>query len=335
MQELNVGLIGCGAIGRKHASRIKNELKNCRLVAVSDTQTENAVKTASECNCEVIECSHSLITSPDIDAVVVTAWDPAHKDLVLDCISHGKYVFCEKPLATTAEGCHEIVDAEINSGTRRVQVGFMRRFDRGYTMLKKAIDSGEIGAPLMVYCAHRSPQIASGFPNEYMISQVCIHEIDLIKWLVNDDYESVEVEMPRQTRYAEKSLHDPQIAQIRTKSGICIYVELFVNCRFGYDIQCQVVGEDGIIYLPDPPYYGIRKDGMRGMPICTDWEDRFADAYSVEMQAWVDCTLNGETTGPNSWDGYIAAVTSDALNEARRTDARVHIDIPERPKFYL
>lgn len=252
MKQLNIGLIGCGAIGEKHAVRIQNELHHARLIAVSDTKVENAERVAARCGVKVIEDSTELIHSPDIDAVVVTAWDPAHKDLVLECIKAGKYVFCEKPLATTADGCKAIVDAETAFGKRLVQVGFMRRYDIGYRRMKHAIEQGEIGAPLIVHCTHRSPSMAPGFCDDYMISQVCIHEIDLIKWLVDDEYESVWVELPRQSRHAESTLHDPQMAHIRTKKGVCINVELNVNCQFAYDIQCQVVGEDGAIALPDP-----------------------------------------------------------------------------------
>ncbi|MDO4174203.1 MAG: Gfo/Idh/MocA family oxidoreductase [Eubacteriales bacterium] len=334
MKDLRIGLIGCGAIGEKHALRIQNNLQNCHLAAVSDAKQENAARVASVCNTPVIESSAALIASPDIDAIVVTAWDPAHKDLVLDCIAHGKYVFCEKPLATTASACREIINAEVSHGKRLVQVGFMRRFDRGYRLLKQSIEQGVIGNPLMVHCAHRSPSIAPGFSDDYMISQVCIHEIDLIQWLVGDTYESVYLEVPRQSCHAEPALHDPQIAHIRTKTGICIDVELFVNCRFGYDIQCQIVGENGAIRLPDPTYYTIRQNGFRGMPLCTNWEERFADAYHVEMQAWVDSTLAGTTTGSNSWDGYVAAVTADALNESRRTEHRISIDLPPKPSLY-
>lgn len=46
-------------------------------------------------------------------------------------------MFCEKPLAMSAEGCRRIVDAEMKAGRRLVQVGFMRPYDEGYLALKK------------------------------------------------------------------------------------------------------------------------------------------------------------------------------------------------------
>ena len=75
---------------------------------------------------------------------------------MLEAIKHGKYVFCEKPLAMDAAGCRRIVDAEVAYGKKLVQVGFMRRYDRGYIELKEAIESKQYGEALMMHCAHRN-----------------------------------------------------------------------------------------------------------------------------------------------------------------------------------
>ena len=55
---------------------------------------------------------------------------------MLACIAAGKPVLCEKPLATTAEACLHVVEAEVAAGRRLVTVGFMRRFDPGYEELR-------------------------------------------------------------------------------------------------------------------------------------------------------------------------------------------------------
>lgn len=88
-----------------------------------------------------------MINSSDVDAVIVTSWGPAHAGSVLGAIKAGKPVFCEKPLATTAEDCRKIVDAETATGKHLVQVGFMRRYDKGYRQVKEILESGEVGAP--------------------------------------------------------------------------------------------------------------------------------------------------------------------------------------------
>ena len=79
-----------------------------------------------------------------------------HEEFVLSSIAAGKYVFCEKPLATNAIACKKIIEAEMKFGKILVQVGFMKRYDSGYQKLKKAIDDYEIGDVLMMHCVHRN-----------------------------------------------------------------------------------------------------------------------------------------------------------------------------------
>lgn len=335
MNDLRVGLIGCGAIGKDHALRIQNKLQRARIVAVTDVVRESAEKVAQLCDCKVKNIATEIIADPEIDAVVVTAWDPAHKELVLECIKHQKFVFCEKPLATEAKGAEEIIQAEMQGGNRLVQVGFMRRYDKGYRQMKAIIDKGEIGAPLLVHCAHRNVASGKGVTEDFMITQTCIHEIDLTKWLVEDDYDSVRCLVGRTSKEAPEGLRDPQMVLIRTKSGICIDVEVFLNARFGYDIQCQVVGEKGTVSLPDPSYPSVRTGAIKGTQLCTDWSIRFIEAYDVELQEWIDNTIQGTTAGPNSWDGYIAALTADLLIKSRdEGGTEIKLNTPERPVFY-
>lgn len=335
MRDLRIGLIGCGAIGNDHAVRIQNKLSRAQVTAVSDVKRESALGVAARCGAKVVDTAREIIEDPDIDAVVVTAWDPAHKELVLECIKNQKYVFCEKPLATQAAGAKEIVEAEMAAGRQLVQVGFMRRYDKGYRQMKEVLENGEIGEPLLVHCAHRNVSSGNGVTEDFMITQTCIHEIDLTKWLIDDDYESVRCMAGRSSKEAPKELRDPQMAIIRTKKGVTIDIEVFLNCRFGYDIQCQVVGEYGTVNLPDPSYPHLRKNAFRGTPLCTDWSVRFIDAYDVELQEWIDNTHQGMVKGPNSWDGYLAAVTADALIRSRNERGiEIQLNIPSRPAFY-
>lgn len=334
MNELRIGVVGTGAIGRKHIARIANKLRGGRITAVSDANLESAKQIAEAYDATFYADGSAMIASDDVDAVIVAAWDPAHKQYVMDAIRAGKFVFCEKPLATTAEDCREITEAEQAGGRRLVQVGFMRRYDEGYRRMKQAVDQDLIGAPLLVHCAHRNPTMSADYEDDYMITQCCIHEIDLVKWLIDDEYASVNVVLPAKSRFAGEKLHDPQIMQLRTKKGVYIDVEVFVNCQFAYDIQCQIVGEKGAIDLPDPPYLPFRRDAIRGSALCFNWEDRFVEAYNVELQEWIDSTLAGRVDGPNAWDGYIAAVTADAMIRARKTCQETTVDLPARPKFY-
>ncbi|WP_172255706.1 Gfo/Idh/MocA family protein [Saccharibacillus deserti] len=334
---LNIGVIGTGAIGREHIRRIARNLSGGKITAVTDVNQEAAKAVVENfgLDAQVFPDDKTLLAQGNVDAVLVTSWGPAHEQSVLAAIEAGKYVFCEKPLATTAEGCRRIVDAEIRHGKRLVQVGFMRRYDSGYVQLKKAIDERFIGEPLMIRCAHRNPEVGDGYTTDMAITDTLIHEIDVLHWLVNDDYKSVQVAFPKKSRHASGHLGDPQVVTLETHGGILITAEIFVNCRYGYDIQCEVIGEEGIIKLPEPSSISFRKQATRGTDILMDWKDRFIDAYDREIQNFIDSVGNGgEPQGPTAWDGYIAAVTADACVKAQQSGGREEIELGEKPALY-
>lgn len=332
---LRLGVIGTGAIGQDHIHRITYSLTGAEIIAVTDVNTEQAyaVVKKEKLNAKVYENGHEVINAADVDAIIVTSWGPTHEEFVLASIAAGKPVFCEKPLATTADGCKRIVDAEISHGKQLVQVGFMRRYDKSYRQLKKVIGEGKIGEPLMVHCAHRAPK-APGFSGDMAISDAFVHEIDVLRWLLNDDYVSAQVILPRNTRLVDKGLQDPHIVLLETKQGIRIDTEIFVNCQYGYDIQCQVVGETGTANLPEPSSVLIRSEAKLSNEILVDWKDRFIDSYDVELQEWIHSTVKGEMHCPSAWDGYVVAVTADACVKAKRTGQIEPISLPERPRFY-
>ena len=334
---MKIGVIGTGAIGREHIKRITNKLSGGEIVAVTDVNQESA-RTAVEqfnLNAVVFPDDKTLIAEGNVDAVFVTSWGPAHEASVLAAIEAGKYVFCEKPLATTADGCMRIVEAEMKHGKRLVQVGFMRRYDSGYVQLKELIENNFIGNPLMVHCAHRNPEVDTTYSTDMAISDTLIHEIDVLHWLVNDDYKSVQVLFPKKTRYAHENLRDPQIVILETKSGVVINAEISVNCKYGYDIQCEVVGEEGIVKLPEVATAPFRKNATLGSQILMDWKKRFVDAYDVELQHFMDSIKEtGEPNGPTAWDGYIAQITADACIKAQNSGLKEDVILKEQPDFY-
>ncbi|CAI6330661.1 bifunctional inositol 2-dehydrogenase/D-chiro-inositol 1-dehydrogenase [Bacillus subtilis] len=334
---LRIGVIGTGAIGKEHINRITNKLSGAEIVAVTDVNQEAAQKVVEQyqLNATVYPNDDSLLADENVDAVLVTSWGPAHESSVLKAIKAQKYVFCEKPLATTAEGCMRIVEEEIKVGKRLVQVGFMRRYDSGYVQLKEALDNHVIGEPLMIHCAHRNPTVGDNYTTDMAVVDTLVHEIDVLHWLVNDDYESVQVIYPKKSKNALPHLKDPQIVVIETKAGIVINAEIYVNCKYGYDIQCEIVGEDGIIKLPEPSSISLRKEGRFSTDILMDWQRRFVAAYDVEIQDFIDSIQKkGEVSGPTAWDGYIAAVTTDACVKAQESGQKEKVELKEKPEFY-
>ena len=129
-------------------------------------------------------------------------------------------------------------------GRKLVQVGFMRRYDAGYWAMKRAVDDGTIGTPLMVHCAHRNASTpARGFTSDMLITDAAIHEIDLMRWLLSQEIAAVNgVLLPRRPGHVASELQDPQILILEMADGAIVDVEIFVDCSYGYDIRCEVVG---------------------------------------------------------------------------------------------
>ena len=150
----------------------------------------------------------------------------------------------------------------------------------------------------MVHAAHRNPTVPGHYVTAMAINDTLIHEIDVLRWLLDDDYVSAQVVFPRRTSNAPADLKDPQIVLLETAKGIRIDVEVFVNCRYGYDIQCQVVGEEGLANLPEPMSIVMRKDARLQNAILTDWKDRFIDSYDVELQDFLTAAAQGTASGP-------------------------------------
>jgi myo-inositol 2-dehydrogenase / D-chiro-inositol 1-dehydrogenase len=332
---IGIGLIGTGWIGEQHVHRLADSVAGARVVAVADIDPESAGKVAASVGARVIDTAERLIADSEVEAVVVTSWGPAHAEQVLACIAAGKPVFCEKPLITEIADGLRILKAEQAAGRRLVQVGFMRRYDAGYRQMKRVLDAGEIGEPLMAHCVHRNPNVREAYTTEMAAKDTAVHEVDAMRWLLGEEFISVQTILPRKTAKRFPHLQDPQIFLFETVSGARVDVEAFVNCQYGYDIQCEIVGEEGAVRLPNPAAPAVRKAAKASVEVLQEFGDRFADAFDVELQEWVDRLLGGqEPSGPSSWDGFAATVVVDAAVRSLHSGEIVPIELPERPEFY-
>jgi myo-inositol 2-dehydrogenase / D-chiro-inositol 1-dehydrogenase len=331
---IRIGVVGTGNIGQDHIRRITQALSGGSVVAVTDIDPARAQKIAKGLGGRAEATGQNLIAAKDVDAIIVTSIGSTHEEFVLAAIAAGKPVFCEKPLATTAAACKRILDAEVAFGKRLVQVGFMRRYDAGYRLLKELVTKGGIGAPLIAHCVHRNPAVGDDYTTDMAITDTVIHEIDTMRWLLDDEYVSAQVLYPKKTSKASKHLADPQIVLLETATGIRMDVEVFVNATYGYDIQCELVGETGVARLPEPSNVLMRSEAKLSVEILTDWKKRFIAAYDVELQEWIHSVASAKIGGPSSWDGYAAAVTADACVEAQKNGKIVEINLGTRPALY-
>lgn len=332
---VRVGVIGAGWIGTEHIRRLSTTVPGARVSAVSDIDRERASSVAPQ-GAAVLSDSRRLVESDEVDAVLVASWGPAHAEQVLAAVAAGKPVLCEKPLATDPADGLRIVEAEHAVGRRLVQVGFMRRFDSGYRALKEAIDDGSLGTPLMAHCAHRNKSAQSSYTSDMAARDTAVHEIDVLRWLLDDEITTVQVLTPRSTGKRSPHLTDPQLMLFETARGVRIDLEVFVNCQYGYDIQCEIVGEEGLVRLPDPAALRVRAAGRESTALHADFTGRFAAAFDTEVREWIDgVRAGGEPTGPSAWDGYAATVVTDAAVESLTTGGAVAaVEWKPRPALY-
>jgi myo-inositol 2-dehydrogenase/D-chiro-inositol 1-dehydrogenase len=162
-----------------------------------------------------------------------------------------------------------------------------------------------------------------------------VHEIDMVRWMFGEEIAAARVLIPRKSPNGGP-LQDPLLLVLEMSSGVLVDVEISVNIRYGYDIRGEVIGSDGTASLGSLSPVSVRRAGQVLSPVPADWRERFLPAYDVEFQEWIDSVAAGAPVGPSAWDGYAAAVVSDAGVAALRagTGERFPVSLAEQPKLY-
>ncbi len=319
MSDLRVAVLGVGIMGADHIARLTSKISGARVAVVNDYLTEKAEQIATDIpGCRVITDPLDAIADAQVDAVVLATPGPTHEKQLLACLEHGKPVLCEKPLTTDIETSLEVVKREAELGKRLIQVGFMRRFDHEYAALKALLDSGDLGRPLVLHCAHRNPAVPPSFDSAMVVRDSLVHEVDVTRFLFDEEIVSIQIIKPSANPGAPDGLADPQIAIMRTSTGKHVDVELFVTTGVAYEVRTEVVAEKGSAMIGlDVGLVRTKSDGTRGGQIAPGFRERFGQAYDTEFQRWVDAVQRGRRTGnytdgPSAWDGYAAAAVCEA-----------------------
>ncbi|ARQ70496.1 Gfo/Idh/MocA family protein [Streptomyces marincola] len=332
---LGVAVIGTGLMGADHVRRIDEVISGARVAAVADPDGDRAAEVAARIeDCAVHTDPHAALAAPGVGAVLIASPGPAHEETLLAALERDLPVLCEKPLTPDAASALRVLAAEQKLGHRRVQVGFMRRYDAEYRRLARLLADRELGRPLMLHCRHRNLSVHPYFTNDMVINDSVSHEFDAARWLLGQEIAAVRVYRPTPASVTETGLSDPQFVVFETTGGVVVDVEIFVNGGFGYQVQAEAVCEHGTARIGEAHGLLTNTAGRWGGEIAPDFLTRFADAYDREVQEWADAARRGEVTGPGAWDGYAAVAACAAGIEAQRTGRRVPVEMAERPAFY-
>ena len=151
MKKLNVGLIGCGFMGRTHsnASRRVNNFFDLEyqpvLKEVCDIDEARARAFADKWGYESYETDwRKLITREDIDLVDITLPNNMHREVAIAAAKAGKMILCEKPLARNGQEGLKMVQAIEKAGVPNM-VSYNYRRVPAITLAKQLIDEGVLG----------------------------------------------------------------------------------------------------------------------------------------------------------------------------------------------
>ncbi|MGI8458327.1 MAG: Gfo/Idh/MocA family protein [Propionibacteriaceae bacterium] len=330
--DLRVAVLGVGMMGAFHAEALSSRIKGATVTVISDFLEEKAAEAADRLGARVVTDPLEAITAADVDAVLIATPGASHEEQVNACLDRGIPVLCEKPLTTDIDSAHAIVVKEAKLDRPVVQVGFMRRFDAEYVALKRLITDGGLGNPLMVHCTHRNPAVPPHFDSEFMIRDSVVHEVDVARFLLDEEITSVQVIKGVATTAAPAGTHDPMLVVFETASGRIVTDEIYVRTGIAYEVRTEVVGETGSATIGLDQNLVVKStDGRWGGQLTPGFVERFGIAYDVELQRWVDAAKRGTIDGPGAWDGYAAVAVCEAGVEAVRTGDKVSVRLAAKP----
>lgn len=145
-KKVRVGIIGTGWIADAHMEAYK-QMPDVEIVSGADLVPGKAEAFFKKHGIEGAKCypSHKeLIDAGDVDAVSICTYNRTHAECAIYSLNHGVHVLLEKPMCVTIEEAVEIRKAEKASG-KVLSIGFQPRLDPNMQMVKKIVQSGELG----------------------------------------------------------------------------------------------------------------------------------------------------------------------------------------------
>lgn len=292
---LRIGLLGAGRIGKVHATTLVQRVPDAELVAIADPQIEAAQRLADQLRVpHVSPDAHTILSDPNIDAVLICTPTASHPALIADAAAAGKHIFCEKPVALDLES-HDTAVAAAEAAGVKLQIGFNRRFDANFARMRQAVIDGEIGQVELLHIISRDPAPPS---LDYLRTSggifldMTIHDFDMARFLTGSEIVQV---------YAQGAvLIDPAIATVgdidthvtllRFANGAIGSIDNSRRAGFGYDQRAEMLGSRGAIQAsnnyPNNVVISTNKIVQRDLPL-NFFMQRYVEAFANEIAAFV------------------------------------------------
>jgi myo-inositol 2-dehydrogenase/D-chiro-inositol 1-dehydrogenase len=331
--QLHIGLLGAGRIGRVHAQNLAYRLPQARLVAVADVFVSAAQQVAAEyAIAAAYDDPRRILDDPAVDAVVICTSTDTHAALIEAAAQAGKHIFCEKPIALDLAALDRALTTVEEAGVK-LQIGFNRRFDANFQRVRQAIAAGEIGQPHILRITSRDPQpppIGYVQVSGGIFLDMTIHDFDMARFLMGSEVEEV---------YAAGAvLVDPAIGEagdvdtalvtLRFANGALGSIDNSRRAVYGYDQRVEAFGSAGMIAVSnETPHRAVVSDvqGVHGALPLFFFLERYTAAYIAEMRAFIECVLNDTPPPVTGQDGRIPVVMGYAAGKSLREGRPVRL----------
>lgn len=269
-QQIRVGLIGTGNIGKTHLTGIaalkEAGLLDVQIVALCDIDSEALQSAAELFEVESLYDDFiDLVNDKNVDVVYVCTPTNKHMDMVQEAAKAKKQVFCEKPLAHSSPQAITLQAVTQDQGVS-ASVGLVLRYDQFLLYAKKLLEENDFGKPMLAHI--RDDQ---RFPVDYIyyskwrgekalagggtLIEHSIHDIDLLRWFFGD----VESVFAKVTNFSGREVEDHaslilthQTGTISTLDSIWHWIDRPNERRIEFFFESGYIGimlESGNRYL--------------------------------------------------------------------------------------
>ena len=337
MKKLRIGIVGLGRLGKVHAQNIAYKIPNAELAAACSIVPAELEYAKQELGItDVYSDYREMLAKADIDAVVIVTTSSEHCWQIEAALDAGKHVFSEKPLGVDVAQCKQAEAAVERHPDLTFMLGFMRRYDKSYAYAKQKIEEGAIGTPYLVKGTGIDPEafvegaIRFAKTSGGIFLDMAIHDIDLMRWFLG--CEATEVYAMgatfKQPEFKEAGDDETGVAVFKFENGAMGMIHVGRTAPYGYHVETEIVGTEGTIRISAVPEKNqAMVYNVNGA--CTEcvgsFPERFAEAYLIEMEEFVNCALEGKQPGTTVYDGTKSTIIGYATTEAWKTGKIVKI----------
>ena len=303
---IRFGIAGFGLHAVKRLMPGFDRAKNCRVTALSRRTGDAARASAAEYKIPLaFDSIAAMAASPEIDAVLVTTPNSCHLADVLDVVSAGKHVLCEKPLGMNADECRQMVEA---ARKKDVQFGVAQvfRFNESVRKFREMVSSGKIGSPVFArseFSFFADPshprawlydaKIAGAGP----IFDVGVHCIDTLRFVLGDEVRRVSASAGRDERSGD--VESSAILTLEFSKGTIATV--LVSYRAEYRTSLEIIAQQGVLRADDAlnVEYPVEIELVRQSKVVERVSTSNELAYALQVDAFADA-IEGKAAFPIS-----------------------------------